>query len=104
MKEIKDIAMYEETDSELAKYHIQQTLNRIQDLKEQIKELFDEYLELQARIDKAIEYIKEINNHNYSILVNGEETILDKKEILDTKMGEMQKLERILIGEDNESN
>lgn len=57
---------------------------------------------LQQRINKAIEYIKEINNHNYSILANGEETILDKREILDVKMGEMQKLERILRGKDND--
>ena len=57
MLEIKDIAMYEENDSELVKYHLQQAIDRVKDLKEQIKELFDEYLELKDRIDKAIEYI-----------------------------------------------
>ena len=56
--EIKDIAQWEENDSELVKYHLQQAIDRVQDLKEQIKELFDEYLELKDRIDKAIEYIE----------------------------------------------
>ena len=69
--EIPDVAMYEETDSELAKYHIQQALDRVQDLKEQIKDLFDEYLELKDRIDKAIE---EINKNKYMIDI---EKVLD---------------------------
>lgn len=58
MEEIKDIGMWEETDSELAKYNIQQAFNRVQDLKEQIQELFDEYLELKDKIDKVIEFVE----------------------------------------------
>lgn len=60
--EIPNIAMYEETDSELAKYHIQQAIDRVKDLKKQIKELFDEYLELKDKIDKAIKYIETENS------------------------------------------
>ena len=75
-KEIKDIGMWEETDSELAKYHIQQALDRVRDLKEQIQELFDEYLELKDRIDKAIEYI-ESNEKEYGSLEDNEKIILD---------------------------
>lgn len=58
MNKIKDVAMWEETDSELVKYHIQQAINRIRDLKEQMTELFDEYFRLNNRINKAIEYIE----------------------------------------------
>ena len=77
IKEIKDIAMWEENDSELAKYSIQQALNRVRDLKKQIKELFDEYLELKDRIDRAIEYINDngildLNGYDLLDILRGE--------------------------------
>lgn len=85
--------MYSYKDLEEAK--ALEEYDTLQEYKKALKEKCDAF-------DKAIEYIKEINNNNYSILVNGKETILDKREILDAKIGEMQKLERILRGEDNE--
>ena len=53
MKEIKDIAMWEETDSELAKY----TIGKLQ----QENELFKD------RIDKAIDYCEEITSREIDI-------------------------------------
>lgn len=79
---IPNIAMYEENDSELVKYHLQQAIDRVKDLKEQIKELFDEYLELKDKIDKAIEYIE--------------------KEAIDDEIEYSARLLEILRGENNE--
>lgn len=56
--EIKDIAQWEENDSELAKYTIQQLLKTYDDLEEQYKLLMKQIVEQDKRIDKAIEYIE----------------------------------------------
>lgn len=61
---IPDIAMWEETDSELAKYNIQQLTNdnkellkTYDDLEEQYKSLMKQIIEQDKRIDKTIKYI-----------------------------------------------
>jgi len=81
--EIKDIAQYEETDSELAKYTIGKLQEENKQLKEQLEYLrknqylnqvkwernINEYLvkELELRIDKAIEYIETNKEKQYSL-------------------------------------
>lgn len=64
-KEIKDIAMWEETDSELAKYKIQALNSLVNSYKRQnefleasIKHIEQVNTDLYKRIDKATEYIK----------------------------------------------
>lgn len=64
MKEIKDIATYEETDSELAKYTIKSLSSLIRNQVNQLKANDLMIGELINRIDKAIEYI--INETTYS--------------------------------------
>ena len=58
--EIPDIAQWEETDSELAKYTIQSLSSLIKNQEEQLKANDLMINELINRIDKAIEYIKHI--------------------------------------------
>lgn len=61
-KEIKDVAMWEENDSELAKYHIQQLLKTYNDLEEQYKSLMKKAIEQDKRIKQAFDYCEEIIN------------------------------------------
>ena len=86
-KEIPDIAMWEETDSELAKYNIQQLLKTYDDLEEQYKSLMKQIIKQDKRIDKAIEYIEKALKDDYSEFMY----MSEPKDILD-----------ILRGEDNE--
>jgi len=65
MEEIKDIAQWEETDSELAKYKIQALNSLVNSYKRQnefleasIKHIEQVNKDLYERIDKAIELIK----------------------------------------------
>lgn len=82
MEEIKDIAQWEETDSELAKYSIQSLSSLIKNQEEQLKANDLMINELINRIDKAKEFI--INETTYSAC------------------DEMDKLLYILRGKDNE--
>ena len=93
-KEIKDIAMWEETDSELAKYNIQQLLKTYDDLEEQYKSLMKQIIEQDKRINKAIEILEKRIEENEEIDyvdMTGKSYINYQKEIID-----------ILRGEDNE--
>ena len=67
----KNMAEYEDKDSELAKFTISQLHCKIQELKSRNKELamlninyINETIELRDRINKAIEYIKEKARNN----------------------------------------
>jgi DNA repair ATPase RecN len=107
--EVPDIAQWEETDSELAKYTIQQLLKTYDDLEEQYKSLMKQIIEQNKRIDKAIEYINnympnyDFDHYNLEKLLNilkGE----DIKEIPQFE-GTLEQLDKLSIrGKDNESN
>ena len=60
--EIPDIAQYEETDSELAKYSIQELTSLVIKFKEQNKQLVNVILNQDKIIDKAIEILKLCNS------------------------------------------
>lgn len=73
-KEIKDIAMWEENDSELAKYKIQALNGLVNSYKRQnefleasIKHIEQVNTDLYKRIDKAIEYCEEITSREIDI-------------------------------------
>lgn len=68
MKEIKDIAMWEETDSELAKYTIQKQNYEMEEAQELINYLDREKLKLQQRIDKAIKKYEKCKEEDYCTL------------------------------------
>lgn len=62
---VKDIAQYEETDSELAKFTINNLHSEIDRLKEELDKTRLSELDKEYRISKAIEYneiIDKINN------------------------------------------
>ena len=86
----KNIAEYEDTDSELAKFTISQLHCKIQELESQNKELARLNIEKVDIILKAIEYIE--NNITDDYEYHG---LLYKNE-------EKDKLLEILKGEDNE--
>ena len=95
MKEIKDIAMWEETDSELAKYNLQQLLKTYDDLEEQYKSLMKQIIEQDKRIDKAIEYCEDITSREIDI----SDTDYDLGEDFTAR-----NILKILRGKDNENN
>ena len=86
--EIPDIAQWEETDSELAKYTIQSLSSLIKNQEEQLKANDLMINELINRIDKAIEYIKHI-------LINDDLCNIEK-------LKELDKVIDILRGETND--
>lgn len=107
--EVPDVAQWEETDSELAKYTIGKLQEENKQLKEQLKYLrknqylnqvkwerdFNEYLvkELKTKLDKAIEYLKD--NACYENTIS--ELFCD-----DLNYDNCMELLNILRGEDNE--
>ena len=66
-KEIKDIAMWEENDSELAKYSIQELTSLVIKFKEQNKQLKNVILNQDKKIDEVIEYCEEITSREIDI-------------------------------------
>lgn len=64
MEEIKDIAQWEENDSELAKYKIHGLNLLVCSLKKQIKNNEEQLKELQQIIDKAKKYLKKQSGWN----------------------------------------
>ena len=67
MEKIKDIAMWEETDSELAKYNIHKLYYDNKHLKSLLKHIEQEYIEFSDRIDKAIDYCEDIISREIDI-------------------------------------
>lgn len=97
--EIPDIAMWEETDSELAKYNIQSLSTLIKNQEEQLKANDLMINELINRIDEAIEYIE--NNDLYTQDIDYD---YDDNMVLSPPNDETERkdLLEILRGEDNE--
>lgn len=91
--EIPNIVMYEENDSELAKYSIQELTSLVIKFKEQNKQLVKAILNQDKKIDKAIEYCEDITSREIDISDTdydlGEDSVA--RDILD-----------ILRGKDNE--
>lgn len=96
-KEIPDIAMWEETDSELAKYKIQALNSLVNSYKKQneffeasIKHIEQVNTNLYKRIDKAIEYCEDITSREIDISDTdydlGEDSVA--RDILDILRGE----------------
>lgn len=98
MEEIKDIAMWEETDSELAKYKIQALNSLVNSYKKQneffeasIKHIEQVNKELFDRINKAIEYInKKWEEEHYYEDIDNCMTFCDydKEDLLDILRGD----------------
>lgn len=80
--EVPDIAMWEETDSELAKYSIQELTSLVSKFEEQNKQLVNAISNQDKKIEKAIEYIEQ--------------------EPIDDEIEYTTRLLDILRGEDNE--
>lgn len=88
MIEVKDIAEYEENDSELAKYTI--------------SKLSSEKKDLQQRIDKVIEYATKHIELNNGALSNREELIVSKHDLIKSETKLLNCFIDILRGEDND--
>lgn len=105
MKGVKDIAMWEETDSELAKYKIQALNGLVNSYKRQ-----NEYLEANNEyLEASIEHIEQVNKKLYERIDKAikeidyfelKATHLDDAIYLDKELS--NRLLDILRGEDNE--
>lgn len=105
--EVKDIAMWEETDSELAKYTIQELNGDNMHLKSYLKNIEQVNKVLYERIDKAIEYTNELIADTKCMLddmkyQDKEETITRFVEDLEKDIKNYEHQISILRGDDNE--
>lgn len=106
MKEIKDIAMWEETDSELAKY----TIGKLQEENKELKRMCELYskslynadlTKAEAKIDKAIETIEQLKQGSY--IKYTDSTALAYHNPKPCCVARLDVIEDILRGKDNDN-